>query len=445
MIPRISMSALLPAVALLFTGVALAVHPQESGTVKTTDPFPPGTFGHDVAFFEQHHVGTIVLEDGSTGASILLVPAYQGRVMTSTARGLQGPSYGWINYALIRSGRTVEHMNPYGGEERLWLGPEGGPFSIFFKSGDPQEFAHWQVPPILDTRPFTVVSQDRRQATFTADMDFVNASGQMLQAGVRRTVRLLSHADLQRALGVAPDTSVRWVAYESENVLSNRGKAAWTKSTGMLSIWMLSMLNPSPAAVVAIPYRDAPGPVVTDDYFGKVPADRLKTADGMIFFQADGKKRSKIGVSPARGEGIRRELRPEEPPPYGALVHPPGSRGTVRELEMGAPDGSVLRRRDQLLQRRTAGRRDADGSILRTGDLLSRGSPQAGSIVAACSADVPLRGERGGTFQDHQGDDRHRCPADRRYVQAETLRSFPWNTSLLPSWRSSGSSCTNTA
>jgi hypothetical protein len=302
MIPRISMSVLLPAIALLFTGIALAIHPQEHGAVTTTDPFPPGTFGHDVAFFEQHHVGTIVLEDGSTGARILLVPAYQGRVMTSTARGLQGPSYGWINYALIRSGRTVEHMNPYGGEERLWLGPEGGPFSIFFKPGDPQEFAHWQVPAILDTRPFTVVSQDRRQATFTADMDLTNASGQTLHAGVRRTVRLLSQTELQRALGVAPDTSVRWVAYESENVLSNRGKAAWTKSTGMLSIWMLSMLNPSPAAVVAIPYREAPGPVVTDDYFGKVPADRLKTADGMIFFKTDGKKRSKIGVSPARAK-----------------------------------------------------------------------------------------------------------------------------------------------
>lgn len=302
MIPRTSLSVILPALALLFTGVGLATHPQESRAVTPTDPFPPGTFGHDVTFFEQHHVGTIVLEDGSTGARVLLVPAYQGRVMTSTARGPHGPSYGWINYALIRSGRTVEHMNPYGGEERLWLGPEGGPFSIFFKPGVPQEFAHWQVPPMLDTRPFTVVSHDRGQATFTADMEFTNASGHTMQAGIRRMVRLLSHADLKRALGVAPDTSLRWVAYESENVLTNRGTAAWTKSTGMLSIWMLSMLNPSPGAVVAIPYRDGPGPVVTDDYFGKVPADRLKTADGVIFFQADGKKRSKIGVAPARAK-----------------------------------------------------------------------------------------------------------------------------------------------
>jgi hypothetical protein len=261
---------------------------------------PQGTFGHDVEFFAQHNVGTILLADPATDARVLIVPGYQGRVMTSTAGGMQGPSYGWINYALIRSGKTMKHMTPYGGEERLWLGPEGGPFSIYFAPKVPQVFDHWQVPAILDTKPFRVVSSDGRQATFAADVRLTNASGRQLSAGIRRTVRLLTKADVERAIGIAPEPTVRLVAYETENILRNTGKATWTKTTGMLSIWMLSMLNPSPGAVVAIPYREGPGPVVTDDYFGKVPADRLKTAGGMIFFRADGKHRSKIGISPAR-------------------------------------------------------------------------------------------------------------------------------------------------
>ena len=28
-------------------------------------------------------------------------------------------------------------MNGFGGEDRFWLGPEGGQFSIFFKKDDP--------------------------------------------------------------------------------------------------------------------------------------------------------------------------------------------------------------------------------------------------------------------------------------------------------------------
>jgi len=39
-------------------------------------------------------------------------------------RGAHGFSFGWINRELIASGKAMPHINPYGGEERLWLGPE---------------------------------------------------------------------------------------------------------------------------------------------------------------------------------------------------------------------------------------------------------------------------------------------------------------------------------
>ncbi len=46
------------------------------------------------------------------------------------------------------------------GEERLWLGPEGGQFSIYFKKGDPFVYDNWQVPDWLDTAPFDVIKPD---------------------------------------------------------------------------------------------------------------------------------------------------------------------------------------------------------------------------------------------------------------------------------------------
>jgi hypothetical protein len=64
------------------------------------------------------------------------------------------------------------------------------------------------------------------------------------------------------------------------------------------------MFNPSGKGVVFIPYNEGDeselGPVVNDDYFGKVPEDRLVARDGVLFFKTDGKHRSKIGLSPLR-------------------------------------------------------------------------------------------------------------------------------------------------
>jgi hypothetical protein len=89
-------------------------------------------FGGDVAFL-QRYTDVILLSDSVGSAKAAVVPQYQGRVMTSTAGGNEGPSYGWINYDAIASEKIQPHINAYGGEERFWMGPEGGQFSIFLK------------------------------------------------------------------------------------------------------------------------------------------------------------------------------------------------------------------------------------------------------------------------------------------------------------------------
>ena len=76
----------------------------------------------------------------------------------------------------------------------------------------------------------------------------------------------------------------------------------------MLSVWILGLYNPSPATTVVIPYNAGPeaglGPVVKDDYFGKVPADRLVVKEKALFFSCDGKCRSKIGLNPQRAKPV---------------------------------------------------------------------------------------------------------------------------------------------
>jgi hypothetical protein len=90
--------------------------------------------------------------------------------------------------------------------------------------------------------------------------------------------------------------------------MTNAGDKPWEKETGLLSIWILSMYNPSPATTIVIPFNVGPedklGPVVNDAYFGKVPADRLVIKDGVLFFSGDGQYRSKIGLSPQRAKDV---------------------------------------------------------------------------------------------------------------------------------------------
>lgn len=276
-----------------------------AGMTQQNNEAVEGTYGYDVEFFREKNIRTIELKDHESGGCILLVPDWQGRVMTSTADGPGGNSFGWINYDLIRSGKISKQFNPFGGEERFWLGPEGGPYSIYFEKGKEQVYENWVVPPVLDTESFDVKTQDPGAVTFEKEAVLKNASGTEFRLGIERKVSLLPRDTLASLFGIHIPSDLNIVGYQSENTVTNNGEVAWTKEKGLLSIWMLGMFNPSPSTTVFIPYREeGRGMIVNDEYFGKVPSDRLIVEDGTIFFKIDGKLRSKIGVPPGRAKEL---------------------------------------------------------------------------------------------------------------------------------------------
>lgn len=264
-------------------------------------------FGDDSAFL-QKHTDVIVLSDQAGMAKVALAPAWQGRVMTSTTGGDTGPSFGWINRELIASGKILPHMNAFGGEDRFWMGPEGGQFSIFFEKGKKFEFADWQTPAIFDTKPFKVVSKTADKAVFAEEFSLTNYSGTVFNVGVEREVSLLSPDDAWKSLKVKAAKDVKVVAYASNNKITNKGKDAWKKDTGLLSVWILGMFNPSPSTTIVAPIKAGPeselGVKVTSNYFGDVPEDRLVVREDVVFLRADGQFRSKIGLNPKRSKAI---------------------------------------------------------------------------------------------------------------------------------------------
>lgn len=270
-------------------------------TTNKDSQMQQGTFGYDLEFLRKHHKDLLLLENGD--AKLIVLPAYQGRIMTSTAEGNAGASFGWLNHELIASGKFTEHFSAFGGEERFWLGPEGGQFSIYFKNGVDFKFDNWFVPEELDTEAFELVSSDKTSAQFEKQIQLENFSGTRFDFKVRRDIQLLHDSSINILLGKLP-AGIHAVGFQSENAITNTGNTTWDKQSGMLSIWILSMLNAGDKTTIAVPYKQGDsvslGKTVTDDYFGKVPADRLKVDNGIILFKADGNLRSKIGISPER-------------------------------------------------------------------------------------------------------------------------------------------------
>ena len=259
-----------------------------------------GSYGADLKFLQEHAPGAIELvsEDGS--AKVLLSAAYQGRVMTSTATGDSGTSFGWLNYKLLAAAEKKKQFNPVGGEERFWLGPEGGQYSIYFKGKDSFAMANWQVPPLIDTVNFTLDNASGTAATFSKKAQLTNYSGTVFDLDIKRTIQLLNKAGVEEKLQVGIPAGISLVAYETINSIQNSGTADWTKDKGLLSIWLLGMFTPSPKTVVIIPFKgiDNARSFITDNYFGVMPADRLQVKDSVLFFTCDGKHRSKIGLAP---------------------------------------------------------------------------------------------------------------------------------------------------
>jgi len=269
------------------------------------------TYGQARDFLAAH---TKVLElKGDNGARVVVCPEYQGRVMTSTCDGLEGRSLGWINYKYIDEHKHDKQFNNYGGEDRFWLAPEGGQFSLWFAPGAKQVFATWFTPPALNEGAFRVISHDANPFyRLTRRTSLRNASGTDFDLEVVRQVNLLSGRQFGHYFGTAAkrlldNSRTKMVGFETDNTLVNRG-APMKRATGLVSIWSLGMFPPGPKTEIIVPYKAGAeaelGPIVKADYFGPIPPERLHVAPGAVIFRGDGNYRSKIGISQKRARPV---------------------------------------------------------------------------------------------------------------------------------------------
>jgi hypothetical protein len=281
---------------------ALVIACASSSPKMPTKPSATGSFESDVTFIGKH-AKVIVLEHES-GGLVAVSPTLQGRVMTSTVSA-GGAGLGFVHRAFFDGGKVATAFDNYGGEDRFWLGPEGTKFSLYFAKGAALDFDHWQTPHSFNEGAWDVSEQTKRRIAMRKALHLENHAGNAFDVAVERTIDLIDGTRTKSALGAAVPAGVKWVAFESRNAITNSGKEPWTRDKGLVNVWVLGMYAPSNDASAIIPFdAKGEGPIVRDDYFGKVPSERLTVNEGHLVFRCDGQLRSKIGVSPSRAKSV---------------------------------------------------------------------------------------------------------------------------------------------
>jgi hypothetical protein len=262
-------------------------------------------FSEDVEFLSKY--GPVKVLESPSGGRIAISGKYQGRVMTSAVEAT-GASLGFVNRSFIEQGNTGTAFDNYGGEDRFWLGPEGGQYALYFAPGKRFEFSNWQTPPAFQEGEWlTKTGASALSVTFVRSLTLSNYAKAQFQLDVERKVAIATDEQAKAALGMDVPKGVKWVGFSSDNSVTNKGKKAWTEDKGLPSIWILGMFTPAPGTRVIAPFeRNGAGEIVNDRYFGKVPADRLLVDEekGFLLFKCDGQLRSKIGLGPARAKSV---------------------------------------------------------------------------------------------------------------------------------------------
>ncbi|MDR2774807.1 MAG: hypothetical protein LBC19_08710 [Tannerella sp.] len=281
---------------------------------RNMDTFEKGSFGYDLQYMSKRDTPVVLSTDGGR-AQIIVSPKYQAKVFTSTADGTGGRSLGFVNYKVFESGVTDEHMNGYGGENRFWIGPEGGKYSVFFRPGAEQVYAQWHTPTAIDTEPWDVVSVNRKSISMKKETAVTNYAGSRLKLRIDRNVSLIETTEIKFGLGLDLPPDVKTVAYMTENTITNLNDFEWTRETGTVCIWILDMFNTAPRAVTLVPYHEGDerelGKIVTSDYFGEIPADRLKLRGDVVCLKTDGNYRSKLGLNGRRTRSLAGNYDPD--------------------------------------------------------------------------------------------------------------------------------------
>ena len=121
-----------------------------------------------------------------------------------------------------------------------------------------------------------------------------------------RTISLLDKNSIAQKLHITIPENIHCVGYETNNQIKNIGYSRLEKRKGFI-VYLVTghddadRRNKSDHSFYPLPNADS---MITKNYFGDIPPERLQIKDSVLYFTCDGKYRSKIGLSPLIAKSI---------------------------------------------------------------------------------------------------------------------------------------------
>src|SRR5262249_45367806 len=138
----------------------------------------------------------VVLTGREGNRVVLVAPGLVGRVLCTGFDGVGGQIASWIDEEQIRKGFTAPTPGAqwanFGGEERLWFGPEGGRFGLFFPPEKDQKHGNYLVPEAMNSLAYRTDrgSGVETSVTFSAPVRLVNYQNHPIDLHVTRQVEV---------------------------------------------------------------------------------------------------------------------------------------------------------------------------------------------------------------------------------------------------------------
>ncbi|MGQ1784778.1 DUF6786 family protein [Saccharicrinis sp. GN24d3] len=264
------------------------------------------TFREDLKLLESVEDLTI-LQDGD--AMIAASGAYQGRIFTSTTKGINGRSLGYFNRGLMGKGSSLNNLTKLGGEGRMWFGPEIGKYAIFFAPNTPQNAHTINVSPDLDTNLFKPIAKTKHSITYGNRMTIRNANSYHFIVDAKRKISLKNKTNIEQELNIQLNEHISHVGFSAETWIKNMNQEQWTKENGLLSVWDISCILPTPLTTVIIPSQSNIDSV--SNYFTPLNSTRVIIKDNIVYYKADAAYMNKIGIQPEYCKNVFGSYSPE--------------------------------------------------------------------------------------------------------------------------------------
>ncbi len=247
---------------------------------------------HSLLTIIKASTNVIELTSNKGQSRLIISPYHQGKVIASTHQGLNGGYNGWINIS------KLEENTGIGGEERLWIGPLGGQFSFYYQQIEPISDDNWEVPEPIDTESYQILETREDFVRMHKTMQLTNFVGTSFNLEIDRTIKLLNKKNIQEHLNILIDDNTNFVAFQTENSLTNKDTIAWKKETGLVGLWSAGMYQGTDDTVVIIPLKSEAKLKDIYQYMGTLDSTKLQLKNNILLYKGDGKYRSKIGVPP---------------------------------------------------------------------------------------------------------------------------------------------------